>query len=90
MVSYAMPSEGSKVKHSQLSFPALPYMYCAISGFPESFHNILYDTWFLWHISHEIWHKVMSYDPALFAKTRDAPFISKYDTLTYYQFTCLL
>ncbi len=26
-VSYAMPSESSKVKHTQLRFPALPYMY---------------------------------------------------------------
>ncbi len=23
-----MPSEGSKVKHIQMRFPALPYMYC--------------------------------------------------------------
>ncbi len=43
MVSYAMPSEVSKVKHIQLRFPALPYIYCDFSGFHE-FHNIL---WYL-------------------------------------------
>ncbi len=25
--------------------------------------------WFVWHFSREIWHKVMSHDPALLAKT---------------------
>ncbi len=40
-----MPSEGSKVKHIQLRFPVLPLMYCDFSGFPESFHNIMYVTW---------------------------------------------
>ncbi len=27
------------------------------------------DFWFVWHFSREIWHKVMSHDPALLAKT---------------------
>ncbi len=79
-----MPSEGSKVKHIQLSFPASSYMYCDVSGFPESFHNVMYGTWWktsilsnfaLWNVifficfSGEIWHKAMSHDPALLAKT---------------------
>ncbi len=41
----SMPSEGSKIKHIQLRFPVLPYMYCDFSGFPECFHGIKYDTW---------------------------------------------
>ncbi len=79
-VSYATPSEGSKVKHLQLRFPALPYMYCDISGFPESFHNIVYAERkkiamgnvicvFFSYFSHEICNKVMSHDPALLTKT---------------------
>ncbi len=39
-----MPSEDSKVKHIQLRFPALPYMYCNFSWFPKYFHNIMYGT----------------------------------------------
>ncbi len=35
----------TKVKHIQLRFPALPYICCDFSGFPESFHNIMYGTW---------------------------------------------
>ncbi len=45
-VSYAIPSEGSKFKHIQLRFPALPYKYCNFSGFPQSFHNVIQVT--LW------------------------------------------
>ncbi len=42
MVSYAMPSEGSKVIHIYLRFPALPYTE-SDPGFLESFHNISLD-----------------------------------------------
>ncbi len=42
MVSYAMPSEGSKVFHIHLRFPALPYTDWDFSGIPESYHNIMY------------------------------------------------
>ncbi len=45
MVSYEMPSEGSKVMHNHLGFPALPYTDWDFSGFSEYFHNIVYGSW---------------------------------------------
>ncbi len=103
MVSYAMPSKGSKVKHIQLRFLALPNMYCDFSGFPESFQNIMYGTWWktlilcnfalriLICLTHFSWNLAQSDEPwsSFACKDWDAPFIPKHDTLAYYQFTCL-
>lgn len=49
--------------------------------------------WTDWQFSHEIWHKVVSHDPSLLAKTEllvDAPFMPNLDTLSCYQWTWLL
>ncbi len=79
-----MPSEGSKVKHIQLRFHALPLLGFLWIPWIFSQYYVWYlvkdlnslqfciakcDFWFVWLFSHEIWHKVMSYDPALLAKT---------------------
>ncbi len=131
MVSYAMPSEGSKVKHIQLSIQCLPAWksvhLAAIFATPPGSSNMtksylnewgilksqkllaelaiklhitnqqqnlewtapwmlflmFIESWidslqfciakcdflFVWHFSCEIWHKVMSHDPALLSKT---------------------
>ncbi len=47
------------------------------------------DFWFVWHFSCEIWHSDEPWS-SFACKDWDAPFILKHDTLTYYQFTCLL
>ncbi len=99
-----MPSEGSKVKHIQLSFPASSYMYCDVSGFPESFHNVMYGTWWktsilsnfaLWNVIFYLffwWNLAQSDEPwsSFACKDWNAPFMPKHDTLTCYQFTYLL
>ncbi len=104
MVSHAMPSEGSKVMHIHLRFPALSYIvlrsqtwpdqtdgrssaiglwawrlrlglwiswiFSQVSERPKFFVILDWEMWFLiWHFSYEIWHKEMSHDPALLAKT---------------------
>ncbi len=103
MVSYAILSEGSKLKHIQLRFPALLYMYCYCSGFSESFYNITCGSWWKTYISCDFalqmwflicltllsWNLPQSDEPwsSFACKAWDAPFIPKQDTLTYYQFT---
>ncbi len=96
-----MPSEGSKVKHIQLRCLALPYMYCDFSAFPESFHNIMYGTWWKTYIfcnfalSFLICLMLLSWNLAqsdelwssFACKDWDAPFKPKHCPLTYYQFT---
>ncbi len=45
---------------------------CMVVVKRHKFFAILHwEMWFLviWHLSHEIWHKVMNHDPALLAKT---------------------
>ncbi len=105
MVSYAMLSEGSKLKHIQLRFPALLYMYCDFSGFPESvslrvvvgeraklFATLHCKMWFLICLTLPSWNLAQSDEPwsSFACKDWDAPFIPKQDTLTYYKFTCIL
>ncbi len=46
---------------------------------PKLFAILHCEMWFVWHFSHEIWHKVMSHDPALLAKT-----ICSFYTQTWY------
>ncbi len=96
MVSYAMPSEGSKVKHIYLGLPALPYMYWDFSGLPESFTILcmvvgerpkFFEKWdffiCLTHISYNLEQSGFA------SKYRNARLIHKHDNLTYSQFTCL-
>ncbi len=100
-ISYVMPSEGSKVKHIQLKFPALLYMsvisldslnlstiFCTVLRERPNLFAILHcKMWFLICLTLLSWNLAQS-DFA--CKDWGAHFILKHDTLTYYQFTCLL
>ncbi len=87
---------------SHSRFPALPFMHWDFSGFPESFHNIMNgivgerpklfvnlhcEMWSLICLTLYSWHLAQS---GFADKDRDAPYITKHEPLTYYQFTCLL
>ncbi len=45
-VSYAKPSEGSKIKHIKLRFPVLPYMYCDFSG--------IFSQYYVWYLVKDV------------------------------------
>ncbi len=77
-VSYAIPSEGSKVKHIQLRFPALLDMYCDFSGFhiylftilcmvlgerPKFFAILHCEIWFLICLTLLLWNLAQSDEP---------------------------
>ena len=60
-IAQAMPHEGSKVKHLQQWFLALPFMQWDFSEFPESFHNIMHSRWWKTKIILQSWVEQCSF-----------------------------
>ncbi len=66
---------------------------CMLLGKRPTFFAMLHcEMWFLICLTLLLWNLAQSDEPwsSFAGKDRDAPFIPKHDTFTYYQFTCLL